>query len=90
MLSIANAENGEMMQEYTYTIFFEPAEEGGYVVHVPAIPEILHRRRYARTMSEDAIRCVIESNIRRGEPVPKDVAIQHEPIKEKLAIKYAA
>ena len=25
----------------TYTVILEPAEEGGYVVHVPAFPEIV-------------------------------------------------
>ena len=28
------------MAEYHYTVFFEPLEEGGYNVVVPAIPEI--------------------------------------------------
>ena len=28
------------MKEYKYTVFFEPAEEGGYIVRVPAMPEI--------------------------------------------------
>ena len=23
---------------YIYTMIFEPAEEGGYIVHVPALP----------------------------------------------------
>jgi len=28
------------MKEYKYTVFFEPAEEGGYILRVPAMPEI--------------------------------------------------
>ena len=28
------------MKEYKYTVFFEPAQEGGYIVRVPAMPEI--------------------------------------------------
>lgn len=81
------------MREYTYTIFFEPPEEGGYIVHVPAMPEICtegNTFEEARAMAEDAIRCVVESNRKRGEPIPKDVAIEHEPVKEKLAVKFAA
>jgi hypothetical protein len=27
----------------TYTVILEPAEEGGFVVHVPALPQGLHR-----------------------------------------------
>jgi len=81
------------MQEYNYTIFYEPAEEGGYIVHVPAIPEICTEGdtlEEARRMAEEAIRLVIESNLERGEAIPDDVIIDQEPIKEKLAIKFAA
>jgi len=81
------------MKEYNYTVFYEPAEDGGYIVHVPAIPEICTEGETldeARLMAEDAIRLVIESNLERGEPIPEDVVIKQEPIKEKVAIKFAA
>jgi antitoxin HicB len=54
------------MKVSNYTIIFEPVEEGGYDVIVPAIPEI---RTFsdtideARQMAEDAIRCYIESEL---------------------------
>ncbi|MCG8608125.1 type II toxin-antitoxin system HicB family antitoxin, partial [bacterium] len=82
-----------LMKEYKYTVFFEPAEEGGYIVHVPALPEICTEGdtlAEARAKAEDAIRLVIESNIERGEAIPEDVIIAGEPVKEQVAIKFAA
>ena len=81
------------MKEYKYTVFFEPAEEGGYIVRVPAMPEICtegETLEEARTMAEDAIRCVIESNTKLGEPIPVDVISDREPIREQVAVKFAA
>lgn len=73
------------MAEYRYTVFFEPLEEGGFNVIVPAIPEICtfgETIDEAREMAKDAIRCVIESNLKHGEPIPKDV----EPAQERVAV----
>ena len=50
--------------QYEYTVVFEPAEEGGYVVTVPALPG-LHTEgdtfEEAQAMAADAIRCYIEA-----------------------------
>lgn len=81
------------MKEYRYTVFFEPLEEGGYNVVVPAIPEICtfgETLEEARAMAQDAIRCHIEGLIELGEEIPKDVAIDKEPIKERLSVALAA
>jgi predicted RNase H-like HicB family nuclease len=55
--------------QYEYTVIFEPAEEGGYIVTVPALPG-LHTEgdtfEEARAMAEDAIRCYIEGCILDG------------------------
>ncbi len=83
----------KMTKEYHYTVFFEPLEEGGYNVVVPAIPEICTFGRTleeARAMAEDAIRCYLESAIQLGEGIPEDVTIEREPLKENLAIKLEA
>lgn len=80
------------MTEYKYTVFYEPAEEGGYLVSVPAMPEICTEGdtlEEARAMAEDAIRLVIESSLKRGETIPEDVVIDLEPIKEHLAVNFA-
>jgi len=49
-----------ILSQYQYTVIFEPAEEGGYNVVVPAIPEICtfgESLEEAREMAIDAIRC---------------------------------
>jgi predicted RNase H-like HicB family nuclease len=73
------------MKIYNYTVLFEPLEEGGYNVIIPAIPEICTfgvTLEEAREMAKDAIRCFLESALKTGEPIPKDV----EPAKERLAV----
>jgi antitoxin HicB len=62
--------------EYNYTVIFEKLQEGGYQVFVPAIPEIVTYGRTldeAREMAQDAIRCVLESSRKAGEPIPVDI-----------------
>lgn len=51
-------------QPHNYTIFFEPAEEGGYVVTCPALPGLVTEGDSldeAREMAADAIRGYLES-----------------------------
>jgi antitoxin HicB len=74
----------------TYTVILEPAEEGGYIVHVPALPEIVTEgdtEAEALAMAKDAIELVVESRHERGEPVPKDIG---EPLVHKLTVAVAA
>jgi len=73
------------MKVYNYTVLFEPLEEGGYNVIVPAIPEICTfgaTLEEAREMAKDAIRCFLESALKTGEPIPENV----EPVEERLAV----
>lgn len=73
---------------YNYTVQYEPLPEGGFQVHVPAMPEIVtygRTRDEARQMAEDAIRCVLESTLLRGEPIPVDI----QPESERLALNVA-
>jgi antitoxin HicB len=75
---------GGSLKEYQFTVFFEPQEDGFNVV-VPAIPEICTfggTLEDARVMAEDAIRCYLESAIKNGEAIPKDI----DPRKERLAV----
>lgn len=79
-------------KEYRYTVFFEPLEEGGYNVVVPAIPEICtfgETVKEARRMAQDAIRCYLESAVKAGEAIPCDIARPAEPLKERLAVTLA-
>jgi len=60
-------------KEYRYTAVFEPAEEGGYVVTVPALPGVVTEGdslEEARAMAADAIRCYLESLQKDGLPIP--------------------
>jgi antitoxin HicB len=64
------------MAEYSYTVLFEPAEEGGFVVTCPALPGLVTEGdtlEEARAMAEDAIRGFIESLQKDHLPVPSGV-----------------
>lgn len=61
------------MPDYQYTAVFEPAEEGGYVVTVPALPGLVTEGdtlEEARAMVKDAIRGYLESLMKHGEKIP--------------------
>lgn len=63
------------MENLTYTIHLEPAEEGGYVVTVPALPGcITQGETYeeALGMAEDCIRGFLEALTKAGEPIPQE------------------
>lgn len=79
--------------EYSYTVLFEPAEEGGYVVTVPALPGCVTEGdtlEKARAMARDAILGYLESLQKHGEPIPADVEIREEPVKERLSVALSA
>jgi antitoxin HicB len=60
----------------TYTVILEPAEEGGFVVHVPALPEVVTEgdtEEEALAMAKDAIELVLESRRELGEQIPVEV-----------------
>jgi antitoxin HicB len=72
----------------SYTVFFEPAPEGGYTVTIPALPGCVTEGdtlEEAREMAIDAIKCYYESLLKDGEPLPVDVELP-EPVKEKLQV----
>ena len=59
-----------------YTVIFEPAEEGGFIVHVPSLPgchtqgETLDE---AYQMAQDAIYGYIKTLQKLKEEIPKEV-----------------
>lgn len=76
------------MTQYKYTVIFEPAEEGGYVVTVPALPGLVTEGdtlEEAKEMAKDAIRCHLSSLLQRNLPIPEDI---HEvrPLVDELAV----
>jgi antitoxin HicB len=61
------------MLSLTCSVILEPADEGGYLVHVPAFPEIVtegETEQEALAMAKDAIEIVLASRRERGEDIP--------------------
>jgi predicted RNase H-like HicB family nuclease len=64
---------------HTFTVVLEPAEEGGFIVTVPALPELgTQGDTYDEAMANarEALELVIEDRLARGEPIPSDVEPQ--------------
>lgn len=83
----------EKLSEYSFTVFFEPAMEGGYVVTCPALPGLVTEGDTlpeARRMAKDAIRAYLESLLKDGEPIPKDPKLALDPVKEKISVAIPA
>jgi predicted RNase H-like HicB family nuclease len=85
-----NSLRSSHMQIHRYTVIFEPAEEGGYVVHVPALNgaatqgETLEE---AREMARDLIIGYLEALSKDGTPAPiEDLESPTEPIREVLEV----
>ena len=79
----------EPQYSYNFTVLFEPAEEGGYVVSCPALPGLVTEGdtlEEDRTMAADAIRGYLESLRKDGQPIPTDKAIPAEPRKENISV----
>jgi predicted RNase H-like HicB family nuclease len=61
--------------QYRYTVLFESAEEGGYIVTCPSLPGLVTEGdtlEEARDMAADAIRGYIESLVQDGLPIPPE------------------
>ena len=70
---------------YSFTMLFEPDEEGGYVVTCPALPGLVTEgdtMEEARQMAEDALRAYLESLEKDGLSIPADKA----PIAESIEV----
>jgi predicted RNase H-like HicB family nuclease len=73
------------MAEYHYTVLFEPAEEGGYVVTCPSLPGLVTEGdtlEEARLMALDAIRAYLESLKKDRLPIPAD----RPPVQEEIRV----
>jgi len=81
------------VEEYQFTVLFEPAEEGGYVVTCPALPGLVTEGdtlAEARAMAEDAIRAYLESLRKDGLPIPDDKKLVLDPVKEQVRVALGA
>jgi predicted RNase H-like HicB family nuclease len=77
------------MTERRYTVLFEPAEEGGFVVTCPALPGLVTEGdtlEEAREMARDAIRGYLESLTMDGRSAPDDIELAEEPVKEAIEV----
>jgi predicted RNase H-like HicB family nuclease len=73
----------EATGRYTFTMLFEPAEEGGFVVTCPALPGLVTEGdtlEEARLMAEDALRGYLESLREDGLTIPPDKTPITEPV----------
>jgi antitoxin HicB len=88
-----NSRKQETSSEYSFTVFFEPAAEGGYVVRCPALPGLVTEGdtlAEAREMARDAIRAYLESLRKDGEAIPSDPKFVSDPVKEKISVAIPA
>ena len=72
----------------TFTIVLEPEPEGGFTVHVPALPEIVsygNDEQDALEKAKDAILPVLEDRAARGEPIPNGEAARVREVTVMLA-----
>ncbi|MDV2480304.1 MAG: type II toxin-antitoxin system HicB family antitoxin [bacterium] len=79
--------------EYTFTAVFEPAEEGGYVVTFPAIPNLATQGETleeAREMAVDCLQGYLESLQELGRPLPESEDQTAEPIRDKVSVQLKA
>ena len=75
--------------EYQYTVYFEPAEEGGYVVTCPALPGLVTEGdtlEEAREMAADAIRAYLESLRKDDQVIPREGRAFPDPVKEQIRV----
>lgn len=64
-----------MTHSEIYTVQLQPAEEGGFVVAVPALPGCFTQGETyeeALDMARDAIAAYLESLAKHGEPIPTE------------------
>jgi antitoxin HicB len=81
------------LQEYTFTVVFEPDEEvGGFVATCPALPGLVTEGdtlEEARAMAADAIRGYLESLANHGQPIPRGEFDASGSIREEVTVKLA-
>jgi predicted RNase H-like HicB family nuclease len=73
--------------EYRFTAVFEPAEEGGYVVTVPALPGLVTEAESleeARRMVKEAVLGYLESLRKHGDEIPSE---REAPRVEQVAVR---
>ena len=78
-------------KSYTFTVVFEPAEEGGYTVTCPALPGLVTEGdtlEEARRMAADAIQGYLESLKELGRPLPPSEEHDKTPIRGEVTVQF--
>ena len=76
-------------REFRFTVLYEAAEEGGYIVRCPALPGLVTEGdclEEARLMASDAIRGYIESLMKDGLPIPSDKKLSSVEVQEEILV----
>jgi antitoxin HicB len=74
-------------EEYTFSVVLEPLDEGGFLVLVPALPEVVTHgdtEQQALAMAEDAIRLVVGYRRDHGGPIPVEKGARLRNVKVAL------
>ena len=78
------------MTQYKYTVTFKPAEEGGYIVTVAALPGLVtygETLEEAKEMAHEAIAGYLESLQKDGLPIPiEDDSIANITLTDRIAV----
>ncbi len=92
MAKSTTARDTSHLIEYSYSVIFEPAEEGGYLAHVPAFGVTTQGETLeeARLTAADAIHGVLESRHAHGETIPDDVELHPSPHVERIRVDFLA
>lgn len=91
MTKLPYNQSHQLLSERRYTVLFEPAEEGGYVATCPALPGLVTQGDTldeARDMVRDAIMGYLESLRQDGLPIPEDIKLTSDPVKEEVAVAF--
>ncbi len=78
-----------MTASHTYTVILEPLEEGGFLVQVPAFPEIWaesETEEEALAAAKEAIERVIAGFVERGATVPPEL---RKPLMREVTVSSA-
>jgi antitoxin HicB len=79
-----------LLAQRTYTIVLEPMGEGGFLVRVPALPEVVtagETEEEALAMAKEAIELVLVSRHERGEELPAEAG---KPQMREVTVSIAA
>ena len=66
------------MQDVTYTVHIEPAEEGGYVAYFPSLPGCHTQGETLEeviAMAKDALKGYVQTLIEAGKAIPRENSV---------------